>query len=71
MWWKRRPTRGSAWAMGRPAPRRAFVRGHWAGVLAAITAMVLAGMFLPLLGWSLLGFILLGAAIAEARRSSI
>ena len=68
MWWKRRPTRGGAWAMGRPAPRGAFVRGHGAGVLAAITAMVLVGMFLPLLGWSLLAFILLDAAIAEARR---
>ena len=68
MWWKRRPTRGSAWAVGRPAPRGAFVRGHWAGVLAAITAMVLVGMFLPLLGWSLLAFLLLDAVIGEARR---
>ncbi|MFP3462042.1 PepSY-associated TM helix domain-containing protein [Arthrobacter globiformis] len=68
MWWKRRPTRGSAWAVGRPAPRGAFLRGHWAGVLAAITAMVLVGMFLPLLGWSLLAFILLDTAIAGARR---
>jgi uncharacterized iron-regulated membrane protein len=68
MWWKRRPTRGSAWAMGRPAPRGAFLRGHWAGVLAAITSMVLVGMFLPLLGWSLLAFILLDTAVAEARR---
>ena len=31
MWWKRRPTRGSSWAFGRPAPRGAFLRGHWAG----------------------------------------
>ncbi|MFE4544780.1 PepSY-associated TM helix domain-containing protein [Arthrobacter sp. NPDC056727] len=68
MWWKRRPTRGSAWAMGRPAPRGAFVRGHWAGVLAAMTAMLLVGMFLPLLGWSLLAFILLDTAIGEAKR---
>jgi len=68
MWWKRRPTRGSAWTMGRPAPRGAFSRGHWAGVLAAITAMVLVGMFLPLLGWSLLAFILLDTAVAEAKR---
>jgi uncharacterized iron-regulated membrane protein len=67
MWWKRRPTRGSALAMGRPAPRGAFVRGHRAGVLAAMTGMVLVGMFLPLLGWSLLAFILLDTAIAEAK----
>lgn len=34
MWWKRRPSRGSNWAFGRPAPRGAFLRAHWAGVLA-------------------------------------
>ncbi|MFJ5700540.1 PepSY-associated TM helix domain-containing protein [Arthrobacter sp. NPDC093139] len=68
MWWKRRPTRGRTWAVGRPAPRGAFIRGPWAGVLAAITVMVILGLFLPLLGWSLLGFILLDAAIAAAKR---
>jgi uncharacterized iron-regulated membrane protein len=68
MWWKRRPTRGSTWSMGRPAPRGAFIRGHWAGILAAMTAMVLVGMFLPLLGWSLLAFLLVDAAIGEAKR---
>jgi hypothetical protein len=30
--------------------------------------MVLVGMFLPLLGWSLLAFILLDTAVAEAWR---
>ncbi|MFC7848543.1 PepSY-associated TM helix domain-containing protein [Arthrobacter sp. NPDC057388] len=68
MWWKRRPTRGGAWTMGRPAPRGAFIRGHWAGVLAAMTVMVLVGMFLPLLGWSLLAFILVDTVIGEAMR---
>jgi uncharacterized iron-regulated membrane protein len=68
MWWQRSPTRGKAWTMGRPAPRGAFLRGHWAGVLAAITVMVLVGLSLPVLGWSLLGFILLDTAIGEAKR---
>ena len=68
MWWKRRPTRGSNWAVGRPAPRGAFLRGRWIGVLITITAMVLLGLALPLLGWSLLGFILLDTAIGEAKR---
>jgi uncharacterized iron-regulated membrane protein len=68
MWWKRRPTRGSAWALGRPAPRGAFLRGHRAGVLAAITVMVLVGLSVPLLGWSLLGFVLLDTATGEAKR---
>lgn len=68
MWWKRRPTRGSAWALGRPAPRGAFLRGHWAGILAAITVMVALGLLLPLLGWSLLAFIILDTAIGAAKR---
>jgi uncharacterized iron-regulated membrane protein len=68
MWWKRRPVRGSNWGVGRPAPRGAFLRGHWAGILATITVMVLLGFFLPLLGWSLLAFILLDTAIGAAKR---
>lgn len=68
MWWKRRPTRGSAWAFGRPAPGGAFPRGHWAGVLAALTVMVAVGLFLPLLGWSLLTFTALDTAIGAANR---
>ncbi len=67
MWWKRRPTRGSTWAVGRPAPRGAFLRAHWAGVLAAITVMVAVGLFLPLLGWSLLAFVLLDTAVGYLR----
>lgn len=68
MWWKRRPTRGGAWAVGRAAPRGAFLRGHWAGVLAAITVMVAVGFFLPMLGWSLLAFVALDALAGELKR---
>ena len=68
MWWKRRPTRGGSWSVGRPAPRGAFLRAHWAGVLAAITLMVAVGLFLPLLGWSLLAFLLLDTAIGSVKR---
>ncbi|MDR7083772.1 putative iron-regulated membrane protein [Arthrobacter ginsengisoli] len=68
MWWKRRPSRGSARAFGRPAPRGAFLRGHWAGVLTAITVMVAVGLFLPLLGYSLLAFIALDTLVAEVKR---
>ncbi|MFJ5957031.1 PepSY-associated TM helix domain-containing protein [Paenarthrobacter sp. NPDC092416] len=68
MWWKRRPTRGTAWAVGRPAPRGAFLRGHWAGVLIAITSMVALGLFLPLLGWSLLVFVVVDTLVGETQR---
>lgn len=68
MWWKRRPTRGSARAFGRPAPRGAFLRGHWAGVLTAVTVMVAVGLFLPLLGYSLLAFIVLDTLVDAVKR---
>lgn len=68
MWWKRRPTRGGALAFGRPAPRGAFLRSQWAGVLAAITVMVALGLFLPLLGYSLLAFIALDTLIDAVKR---
>jgi uncharacterized iron-regulated membrane protein len=50
------------------APRGAFLRGHWAGVLTAITVMVALGLFLPLLGWSLLAFITLDTAIGTGQQ---
>ncbi|MFK0003642.1 PepSY-associated TM helix domain-containing protein [Paenarthrobacter sp. NPDC090522] len=68
MWWRRRPTRGGSLAVGRAAPRGAFLRGHWVGVLAAITVMVAVGFFLPLLGWSLLVFVVVDAVVGELRR---
>jgi uncharacterized iron-regulated membrane protein len=68
MWWKRRPTRGSAWTFGRPAAGGTFLRAHWAGITATIATMVTLGMFLPLLGWSLLAFILIDYTVAEIKR---
>ncbi|MDJ0320808.1 PepSY domain-containing protein [Pseudarthrobacter sp. PS3-L1] len=74
MWWKRRPIRGSSWALGRPAPRGAFRRGSWLGILAVITVMVGLGFALPLLGWSLLIFLGIDLAIgfvkSRRRRAS-
>jgi hypothetical protein len=62
------PTRGGPWAVGRPAARGALLRGQWAGALAAITVMVAVGLFLPLLGWSLLAFIVLDTVLATVNR---
>ncbi|OFI36514.1 peptidase [Arthrobacter sp. SW1] len=67
MWWKRRPTRGSAWAFG-PAPRGGFLNGPRAGVLAVIALMVAVGIFLPLLGWSLLAFVALDCVLGLIKR---
>ncbi|MFV8244128.1 PepSY-associated TM helix domain-containing protein [Mycolicibacterium peregrinum] len=64
MWWQRRPTRGSAWAVGR-APLRGTLRQlpPWAGV-AVVAIVVGIGWALPLFGLSLLAFLLVDVAVA-------
>ena len=47
---------------------RGVLRARWAGVLAAITVMVAVGLFLPLLGWSLVAFVILDTAIGAVKR---
>ena len=57
MWWKRRPTRGTAWAVGR-APARRFLRAAPWPLTAAVAAVGIAvGGFVPLLGISLAAFL--------------
>jgi uncharacterized iron-regulated membrane protein len=72
MWWQRRPTRGSDWAVGRP-PRRGGVRTLHPAAIAVVALCALAlGWFLPLLGISLVGFLVVDALIGavKARRAS-
>lgn len=72
MWWQRRPTRGSDWAVGRP-PRRGGLRSAPPAVALVVAALAVAvGWFLPLLGISLVGFVLVDFLIAavKARRYS-
>lgn len=57
MWWKRRPTRGTAWAVGR-APSQRFLRTSPWPLTATVAAVAIAvGVFLPLLGISLALFL--------------
>ncbi|PKV79676.1 PepSY-associated TM helix domain-containing protein [Nocardia fluminea] len=68
MWWKRRPTKAnSRFAMGK-APRRGALRrtSLWVTVPLAAAAGVV-GWFLPVLGLSLLAFLVLDAAVAVFR----
>ncbi|MDQ8701377.1 PepSY domain-containing protein [Streptomyces sp. LHD-70] len=69
MWWLRRPTKGRALSFGRPMPR-----GAWRKVplpllvpLAAATAVI--GWFVPLLGISLLAFLVLDAVLGRVARA--
>ncbi|MDN5632556.1 MULTISPECIES: PepSY-associated TM helix domain-containing protein [Kocuria] len=68
MWWRRRPTRSAAAQLG-PLPPRGALRAAppwlWP-VLALVTVAV--GLFLPLLGISLLGFLAVDLALAALAR---
>ncbi|WP_072687131.1 PepSY-associated TM helix domain-containing protein [Rhodococcus marinonascens] len=71
MWWHRRPTRGSQWAVGRP-PARGSVRRLRAWHLAVGAAVVgTIGWFVPPLVVSLLAFVLIDAMIGAYRRSRV
>ncbi|MHC0430904.1 PepSY-associated TM helix domain-containing protein [Streptomyces sp. O3] len=69
MWWLRRPTRDRALSVGRPTPRGAWRRVPLPVLLplAAVTALV--GWFVPLLGISLLAFLVLDVAVGLVKRA--
>ncbi|MBF6355058.1 PepSY domain-containing protein [Nocardia higoensis] len=69
MWWQRRPTRDAGrFAFGR-APRRGALRGSslWL-VLPLLAATVVVGWFVPLVGLSLLGFLVIDTLIGLRQR---
>lgn len=68
MWWQRRPTRGSAWAVGRPPARRGLRRLSPVAIGALVLAAVAVGWFLPLLGITLVAFVILDLAIGAAKQ---
>ena len=69
MWWHRRPTKGSSWAVGHP-PVRGALRGlHPAAVTAVVVGAVALGLALPLLGLSLLAFVVVDCIVAVFRKS--
>jgi uncharacterized iron-regulated membrane protein len=65
MWWQRRPTRGSDFAVGRPPARGAVRRLHPTVLVAGIVTTVAVGWFLPLLGISLVGFLLVDLIVGR------
>lgn len=73
MWWKRRPTR-EPHGLGGPPPARGALRGApWWGLAVVAAAAVGIGLFLPLVGYTLLGFLVLdtvfGLRAARAKTS--
>ncbi|MGH7289683.1 MAG: PepSY-associated TM helix domain-containing protein [Myxococcota bacterium] len=72
MWWQRRPTRGSAWAVGRP-PLRGTIRNLPPVATVTIAALaIVVGWFLPLFGLSLAAFVIVDVVIGaiKSRRAA-
>jgi len=69
MWWKRRPARPGA-LVGKPAAAGALARAPWWGTTAVIVIAAGIGWFLPLLGISLIGFVLVDAIVTATRTRS-
>ncbi|OBB48249.1 PepSY domain-containing protein [Mycobacterium sp. 852002-51961_SCH5331710] len=68
MWWQRRPTKGSSWAVGRP-PVRGALRGlHPAAVTALVVGAAALGWALPLFGLSLLAFVIADVVVAKVKK---
>ena len=67
MWWQRRPTTGRRMRMGRPAPEGALAKAPWWGLAAVIAVGAVIGWFLPLLGGTLVAFVVLDAVLTAAR----
>lgn len=70
MWWQRRPTRGSAWAVGRPPLRGAIRRLPPPAIAAIAVGAAVIGWCLPLFGLSLLGFLIVDAIVALRKRKA-
>ncbi|MFP3395912.1 PepSY-associated TM helix domain-containing protein [Brevibacterium sp. H602] len=65
MWWQRRPKRNPAKGFGR-APARGVLNGApWWGVAAVVVAAIVVGVFLPLMGISLIGFVVIDVAVGS------
>ncbi|MGK5629899.1 PepSY-associated TM helix domain-containing protein [Streptomyces sp. URMC 123] len=68
MWWLRRPTKDRALSVGRPMPRGAWRRVPLHLLLPLIAAVVVVGVWVPLLGISLLLFLAVDLAVGLVAR---
>ena len=69
MWWQRRPLQDRTWGVGRPMPRGAWRRLPVTALLPLLAATALVGWFVPLLGISLLAFLVLDTALGFVART--
>lgn len=70
MWWQRRPTRGSRWAVGRPPARGGLRRLRPSAVTAVVVVAAAVGWFLPLLGLTLAAFVLVDLILGAIKKEN-
>jgi len=68
MWWQRRPTRAGRRTIGPPPARGAWQQLPGWVIVAGVPLVFAVGYFLPLLGLSLLAFLLVDFALGARRR---
>ncbi len=67
MWWLRRPTRAGGLTFGRPIPRGQWRKAPRATVAAFVLLAAVVGWFVPLLGISLLAFLVVDVLLGLRR----
>jgi uncharacterized iron-regulated membrane protein len=68
MWWQRRPKHGPRLRPGKPIPRGAWRALPWAALVPGALVVALVGWFVPLLGITLVAFLVLDGAVGGVRR---
>jgi len=67
LWWKRRPT-ARGFRLGGTPPPAALPDAPWWGIGAVAAASVAIGLWLPLVGWTLLGFVVIDVVLRVVSR---
>ncbi|QBI56310.1 PepSY-associated TM helix domain-containing protein [Streptomonospora litoralis] len=70
MWWRRRPTPDARFSMGRPVPRGAWSALPWQLKCAVAAVTVAIGVLMPVLGVSLVLFLVVDTVLAAGRPES-
>ncbi|MEP7762559.1 PepSY-associated TM helix domain-containing protein [Sanguibacter sp. 25GB23B1] len=65
MWWQRRPTRRPGRPVGKAPARGTFLRTPWWGQLAVLAVAAGVGLFLPLVGVSLVAFLVIDVLLGR------
>lgn len=70
MWWLRRPRGAGGLRFGRPVPRGTWRRLPWPALVALVAITGVVGWFVPMLGITLVAFLVVDAALGAVRRRS-